>query len=81
MNLSVGLPIEVTVAEDMSKATFSTETWLGITASTFKARDSDNRPVVHTGTCIMFKNGHKVTVTEKYDDLRDKWMVAWGAGS
>lgn len=81
MNLSVGLPIEVTIAEDKSKATFSSETWMGMTPSTMKMRDMDNKPVVHTGTCIMFKNGTKINVMEKYEDLRDRWMVAWGAGA
>lgn len=81
MNLSVGLPIEVTIAEDKSKATFSSETWMGLTSTTMKVRDMDNKLVIHTGTCILFKNGTKINVMEKYEDLRDKWMVAWGAGS
>ena len=75
----MSLPIEVTIAEDKSKATFHPDTWMGITSSTMKLRDMDNKPMVHTGSCIMFKNSSKINVMEKYEDLRDTWMLSCGA--
>ena len=80
MNLSTGYPIEVTILEDNSKATFASDVWMGMTPVVVKKRGEGLQNVsIIRGTCIMFKNGTNINVMEEYETLRNRWMIACGA--